>query len=229
MRYVIIFLIIGLTVLSSCKKDSDLPYTFTGKVTDKNGDAVAGATIELNVYYNSNNAISGGGLYKEASTKADNAGNFKVHFNYKGDVRNFEVRVFADNYFAYINDEIFTNNIQNNVLTLNPILYKLSTIKINFKNTTPVSATDEFSVFHSNELIGPPFDTFIERQFTGGTFDNLENKYIGNNIQGYVLTRTKGDTYTVINWTSKKNGVVNYVKDSIIIAGGTQGTYNINY
>jgi hypothetical protein len=69
----------------------------------------------------------------------------------------------------------------------------------------------------------------IERQFTGGTFNELEQKYIGNNIQGYEVTKTKGDTYTLINWTSKKNGIIKYEIDSIFIAGGAQGNYNINY
>jgi hypothetical protein len=185
--------------------------------------------VELDAYYKAANAISGGGLYKIASTKADNNGNFTVRFNFLDNVRNFQTRVFADNYFTYFSENIFPSRIQNNTLAFTAVIYRLATVKINFKNTSPVSATDEFTVFQSNELSGPPFDIFIERQFTGGTFNDLESRYIGSNIQGYVLTKTKGDTITIVNWTSKKNGVINYVKDTIIVAAETQGIYNINY
>jgi hypothetical protein len=222
------FCLISLTLLSSCKKDISLPYTFTGKVTDINGNPIANATINLSVYYRGN-VISGGGYYQIAETKTDNTGNFKSPFNFDSSANNLMIQVFADNYFPIFNENIFPSYIQSNTLIQNLTLYKLSTIKISFKNTSPVSPTDDFSVFQTNELFGPSFNTFIERQFTGGTFNELEHRYIGNNIQGYELTKTKGDTYTVINWTSKKNGIIKYVIDSIFIAGGSQGTYNINY
>lgn len=205
-----------------------MPYTFTGKVTDINGNPIANATINLSVYYRGN-VISSGGYYQIAETKTDNTGSFKAPFNFDSSANNLMIQVFADNYFPIFNENIFPSYIQSNTLIQNLTLYKLSTIKISFKNTSPVSPTDDFSVFQTNELFGPSFYTFIERQFTGGTFNELEHRYVGNNIQGYELTKTKGDTYTVINWTSKKNGIIKYVIDSIFIAGGSQGTYNINY
>ena len=205
-----------------------MPYTFTGKVTDIHGNPIANATINLSAYYRGN-VLSGGGYNQIAKTKTDNAGSFKTPFNFDSTAKNLMIQVFADNYFPVFNENIFPSYIQSNTLIQNLKLYKLTTIKISFKNTSPVSSTDDFSVFQTNELFGPSFNTFIERQFTGGTFNELEHRYIGSNIQGYELTKTKGDTYTVINWTSKKNGIIKYVIDSIFITGNSQGTYNINY
>lgn len=228
MKKFIILCITCVTLFISCKKEVSLPYTFIGKVTDVNGNPISGANVNLSAYYRGN-VLSGGGYYQKAQAKTDNMGRFSASFNVDSTAKNFMIHVFANNYFPYYNENIFQSNIQNKVLTVNPVVYKLSTIKITFKNASPVSATDNFSVFQTNELFGPSFNTFIERQYTGGTFNELEHRYIGNNIQGYELTKTKGDTYTVINWTSKKNGVINYVIDRIFTAGGTQGTYNINY
>ncbi len=213
---------------AACNKEI-LSYTFTGKVTDRTGNPVAGATVELDAYYNSTNAISPGGLYKLAATKTNNSGEFKVSFKGNIGIRNYEVRVFASNYYPFRDDRIDVNNLQNNNLIYNPSIYKIATIKISFTNTSPVSVSDEFHVFQESELSGDGFDTFIERQFTGGTFNELEHKYVGNSIQGYELTRTKGDTYTFVNWDSKKNGVIVYKRDSVFIASGTQGNYTINY
>jgi hypothetical protein len=108
-------------------------------------------------------------------------------------------------------------------------VFKLATIKTSFRNVSPVSNTDEFTVFQENELFGGGFDTFIARQFTGGTFNELEHKYAGSSIQGYEVTKTKGDTMTFINWNSKKNGVISYKRDSVYIASGTEGSYTVNY
>lgn len=227
MKTFILFSLISLVCLSSCKKDISLPYTFIGKVTDVNGNPIANAAIHLSAYYQGG-VLSSGGYSRIATTKTDNAGNFKAAFNFDSSANNLMIQVFADNYFPLFNENIFTSYIQSNTLIQNLTLYKLATIKISFKNTSPVSATDNFYVFQTNEVFGPSFYTLIERKFTGGTFDELEQKYVGI-IEGYELTKTKGDTYTVINWTSKKNGVISYVIDSIFIAGGAQGNYNINY
>jgi len=228
MKTFIKFCLISLTLLSSCKKEVSLPYTLTGKVTDINGNPITNATINLSAYYRGG-VLSGGGYSRIASAKTDNAGNLNVPFKFDSNANNLMIQVFADNYFPLFNENIFPSDIQGNMLIQNLTLYKLSTIKISFKNTSPVSSTDDFHVFQTNEIFGPSFYTFIERQFTGGTFNELEHRYIGDNIQGYELTKTKGDTYTVINWTSKKNGIIKYVIDSIFIVGGSQGNYNINY
>jgi hypothetical protein len=105
----------------------------------------------------------------------------------------------------------------------------LATLKISFRNASPSSNTDEFHLYQENELFGGAFDTFIARQCTGGTFNELEHKYIGSSIQGYEVTKTKGDTMTYINWNSKKNGVITSKRDSIYIASGTEGSYTIVY
>ena len=220
--------IISLIVLSSCKKNVSLPYTFTGKVTDLNGNPISDVTLNLSAYYSST-IFASGGYTRVAEAKTDNEGNFKSSFNYANGANSLMIQGFVNNYFPYFNETVFTTDIQNNALLKNLTLNKLSTIKINFKNVSPASSTDEFSVFQSNEIFGPVFYTFIERQFTGGTYNELENKYVGSNVQGYVITKTKGDAYTVINWTSKKNGIIRYVQDSIFIAGNSQGNYNINY
>ena len=228
MKTLLQFCLISLTLLLSCKKEISLPYTFTGKVRNINGNPVVDATINLSAYYRGG-VLSGGGFNQIASAKTDNAGNFRVSFNFDSSAKNFMIQVFADNYFPLFNESIFPSDIQQNTLDKTLMLYKLSTIKINFKNTSPTSSTDNFSVFQTNELFGPSFNTFIERQFAGGAFNELEHRYIGDNITGYELTKTKGDTYTIINWTSKKNGILKYVIDSIFIAGSSQGNYNINY
>jgi hypothetical protein len=228
MKIFILFSLISLVFLLSCKKNISLPYTFTGKVSDVNGNPIANATLKLSAYYQGG-ILSGGGYGRIATTKTDNTGNFKAAFNFDSSANNLMIQVFADNYFPLFNENIFTSSVQSNTLIQNITLYELSTIKISFKNTSPVSSTDNFYVFQTNEIFGPSFYTLIERQFTGGTFNELEQKYIGNNIQGYEVTKTKGDTYTLINWTSKKNGIIKYEIDSIFIAGGAQGNFNINY
>ncbi len=219
---------ISLTFLWNCRKEMSFPYTFTGKVTDVNGNAVANAAINLSAYY-PGGVLSGGGYSKIATTRTDNTGNFKTAFNFDSSANNFMIQISADNYFPLFDENVFTENIQNDTLVQNPTLYKLATIRINFRNASPVSATDNFDVFQTNEIFGPSFYTLIERKFTGGTFDELQQRYVGNAVQGYELTKTKGDTYTVIIWGSNKNGVINNFTDSIFIAGGSQGNYNINY
>lgn len=226
MRLVSFFFILFL--ITSCKKEN-LPYTFIGKVTDKLNNSVVNASVELGAYFNSSNAITPGGFSKLTTTQTNDVGEFKVLFNQSDGIKYYLVKIFAQNYFPFYQEYINVNNFHDGILQYNASIFKLATIKIYFKNATPVSSSDEFHVFQENELFGGGFDTFIERQFTGGTFNELEHTYIGGSIQGYERTKTKGDTYTVINWTSKKNGVIKVKKDSVFIAGGTEGSYTINY
>jgi hypothetical protein len=229
MRLVAIFTIALL--ISSCGKDNvPLPYTFAGQViTDKAGNAVGNATVELLAYYKSTNAITPGGLYKLATAKTNSSGEFMVRFDQSDGIKYYQVNVFADNYFPFVKEYIDTSNFQNRQFIYNPRVFKLATIKISFRNSSPISNTDEFTVFQENELFGGGFDTFIARQFTGGTFKELEHRYVGSSIQGYEVTKTKGDTMTYINWNSKKNGLLNYTRDSVYIASGTEGSYTVNY
>ena len=138
----------------------------------------------LSAYYRGT-VLSSGGYNQLAETNTDNLGNFKASFNFDSSANNLMIQVFADNYFPIFNENIFSSDIRQNTLAQSLTLYKLSTIKISFKNISPTSSTDDFSVFQTNELFGPSFNTFIERQFTGGTFNELEHRYIGDNIQGY--------------------------------------------
>lgn len=224
----IVSFIFCIAFLTACKKEIS-PYDFTGKIRDQGNNPVSNATVELIAYYNSANAISPGGFYKLATTQTNNAGDFKVFFNQADGIKYYQVNVFAKDYFPFYANYIAISNFQNDNLTYNPLIYKLATIKISFKNTSPISSTDEFHVYQENELFGGGFDTFVERQFTGGTFNELEHKYVGSLIQGYEITKTKGNTYTFINWTSKKNGIINSKRDSIFIANALQGNYTINY
>ena len=228
MKIIIYFSLISLVFLFACRKNTPLPYTFIGKVTDVNGNPIANATLKLSAYY-PGGVLSGGNYSRIASPKTDEAGNFESGFDFDSHADRFMIQISADNYFPLFDENVFIDDIQNNTLIQNFTLYKLSTIKINFKNTSPVSATDNFYVFQTNEIFGPSFYTLIERKFTGGTFDELQQRYVGNAIQGYELTKTKGDTYTIISWGSNKNGVIKDFTDSIFIAGGAQGNYNINY
>ena len=224
-----LLLIIMLGILfAACKKEAT-PYNFTGAVKDEQGNIVANASVELLAYYNSANAISPGGLNTLAKTVTNNSGQFKVGFNRGEHIKYYQINVFADGYFPFYIEYLDSSNFLNNTFTYNPNIYKLATIKISFKNTSPVSNADEFHVYQENELFGAGFDTFLERQFTGGTFNELDHKYLGNLIDGYEITKTKGDTYTFINWYSKKNGVIVNQRDSIFIAGSRQGNYTISY
>ncbi len=169
MKHLILFLVFTLIIIAGCKKEN-LPYTFTGKVTDINGNGVSGATVVLDANYKGN-TFSPGYAKEIAKAKTDNAGNYNIAFNYDSDINGLDIVATANNYFTYYTYNVFTSNIRNNVLIQNITIYKLATIKINFKNLNPVSNTDAFSVFQSNELPGPPFNTFIERNFSGGTYD----------------------------------------------------------
>ncbi len=226
MRFLII--IIFVTLFTACKKE-ETPYTFLGNVIDEEGKPVANANVELLGYYDPSNAISSDGLNILVKTKTNGAGKFTAAFNQAGSVKFYKVNVFADGYFPLYSESVSINTFQNNTFTYNSNIHKLATIKISFKNTSPVSHSDEFHVYQENELFGPGYNTFIERKFTGGTFNELEHKYFGNSIDGYEISKTKGGTYTLVNWYSKKNGIIVNNRDSIFIASDTQGLYTINY
>ena len=227
MKKFIVLSFVSLTFFLSCKKDV-LPYNFSGTVRDINGTPISGASVRLSAYY-PGGTLSGGNYSRIADATTDKEGKFTASFNYYSNAQILMIQLLADNYFPYFNDSVFTSSIQNNTLSRNLTLYKLATIKISFKNVSPVSDLDEFFVYQTNELYTPVFNSFIERQYTGGTYDSLGIRYTGKNIQGYELTKTKGDSYTLISWSSKKNGVLAFGIDSLFIASGTQGNYNINY
>lgn len=229
MKAFIYILIIISTGIAACKK-KPIPtaYIFEGKVTGFTGSPIVNANIHLGAYY-PGNVISGGNYYTIATAKSDKNGSFKIGFNFDSSAAHFKIYAFANDYFPLFSSYIFIDNIQNGTLSQNILLYKLSTIKISFKNTPPSSPTDHFMVSQTNEMASTQFNTFIEKQFTGGTLEEVPYGYTGTNIQGYELTKTKGDTYTVINWSSNKNVIIKNVIDSLYIPGGEQSDYNINY
>lgn len=228
MKKLINILFLGFIFLSACKKSDTRPYTLTGKVTGANGQPVANASVRLSAYY-PGNILSGGNYYRIATVMSDKNGDFKGHFAFDSTAKNFMIRVIKDKYFPYYNDNIFKGEVQNNVLNKNLIIYRLSTIKINFKNTPPSSPSDYFNVYQTNEMWSPSFSTSIKSEFTGGTYEPTPYYYTGSDIQGYELSKTRGDTYTVISWYSNKSGITKYGLDSIYIKGGEQGNYDINY
>ena len=228
MKKFIVLSFISLTLFLGCKKDVALPYNFSGTVRDINGSPISGASISLSAYY-PGGALSGGNYSQIAKAVTNKEGNFSASFNFYSNAQVLMIQLLADNHFPYFNDSVFTSDVQNDTLSRNFTLYKLATIKISFKNVSPVSDQDEFYVYQTNELDSPVFNSFIERQYTGGVYGSLGIGYIGKNIQGYELTKTKGDSYTIISWSSNKNGVVALGADSLFIASGAQGNYNINY
>lgn len=229
MKKHVIFLVCSVLLLIGCKKEAGpAPYSFAGRVIDVTGEPIPSAKVLLSSYQSGNMIFGGGGYYRIAQATTDNDGKFSVGFNTYSTAEKLMIQVWADNCFPYINSNIFHGNIRDKKLLINPVVYKLATIKINFKNTQPVSPQDSFNVFQTNEMWLPSWNTFIERQFTGGTF-NEGGFYIGDGIQGYELTRTKGDSYTIINWGSKKKGVITNTIDSVFIKSGTQGEFTIHY
>lgn len=227
MKYAWLISVVVLCIVLGCKKYGDSPYTFTGKVTDSRGNPVSGVTVELLAYYRGS-FFGGGGFETEAKAKTDGTGGFKTRFNYKSIADHFAVQISTSDYYFYFNENIFIDDIHDFVLTRNPIINRLARIKINFKNTAPFSVADEFSVNYSNQL-GGAHSTLLERKFTGGQFNELEHKYTGNSVEGYELSKAKGDAFSVIYWSTKKNGIVTLKTDSLFIEGGRQGEFTINY
>jgi len=209
-----------LFVLNSCAKESG-SYTFKGHVIDRLGLPIANANVVL---YTGNTWPFD--RTQVAKTKTDNKGDFTVRFDAK-DTAYIETSVGAESYYPILYSSV--GHIQNGTIVDTPVLYKLATVKINFKNQTPMSGSDNFSVQHYHEYFGDGFTTFIERKLITGTYDSQLRHYIGNNVEGYELTKTMGDTTTIILWSFRKNNVNYHEMDTIIIPGGTQGNYQINF
>jgi hypothetical protein len=224
MKLLIKILILWVFVLVGCKKEINKPYFFTGKVLDNFGNGIAKAKVQLLVYYPATNAIFNNGGYSTlVNTTTDNLGNFESKFTYDTiSAQSFLVMASATNYYGYQTDDIIPvwdgSTFRHNV-----IMNKESKIKIVFKNIPPSSNEDVLTFGHSSG------GALIKRELTSGIYDSNFQEYVGNNVEGYELSTTKGDKFTKVGWLVRNNGIIHEFIDSIFIVGGSEGTFILNY
>lgn len=223
MLRLIALLLVSSLLLGSCGKDKDLPYLFKGQVTDRNGKGIPNASVEL--YAGDTWRYK---LKLVAKTTTDSKGYYDARFDTETTTY-METRVKADSYFPIHYQPIPSGSIGNNVLVSNPVLYKLATLRIHFRNVPPSSQSDRIMFFHHNLYHGEGFDTFIERKVTRGTYNALSGYYEGSDAEGYELVKTMGDTISYIQWHPVQNQSGPKIVDSVFVPGGAEGSFTITY
>lgn len=151
-----------------------------------------------------------------ASTVSDLQGNYSIDIeNIK--VSDFKIELNKENYYSQ-SAEYKTDDISKGENVLNFRLHSVAFLKLFIKNTTPATNQDFFNYKISN---------FNENCFECCNDSNFS--FTGKNIDVLKMCKTYGAFNLIVNFTVKKNNIINEYSDTIFTTAFDTISHYINY
>lgn len=203
-------------LLHGCKKKEAQTVRITGTVLDGIAQTgLSGATVV--VRYKAYQTGVASGAFQTAGTYTTGAGGvYDISFE-KPTATEYQIEVYASEYFGEI-ESINPDNISaSSANTRNYTIYPSATVSVHIKNLNPYDANDKI-VF-----------SFTNPSLCSSCCSGVLHVFDGMNVDTTITCMRYGNSYAKFQRTVTKMSMTYTINDSVYCPKGQTGAYTLNY